>query len=192
MMKTVLTEISRNKLSEVGCWNFERLVKCCGMAFVFHEQCFPAFEKDTIPQLPRRICPFQICSVSVMTKRWYDLRCRSHYTSTVWGIARKYLSHVMRKPVYAICSLISAFDVRCLDSIIRLLPIAEISRPWLVSPAEQAGLSLIWWGTPKTGFLMTWLILIEGDWCIITNRIFTVTPMDKLSVVIPGHCNEML
>ena len=46
----------------------------------------------------------------------------------------------MRKPVYAICeqradqpahphSLISVFIVRCLDSIIPLLAIAEILRP---------------------------------------------------------------
>ena len=42
------------------------------------------------------------------------------------------MSHVMRKPVYAICeqqSLISAFVVRCMDSIKPLLVIAEISRP---------------------------------------------------------------
>ena len=35
--------------------------------------------------------------------------------------------------------------------------LAEISRP-LVSVAEQAGLSLNWSQTPKTGFVMTWLI----------------------------------
>ena len=45
----------------------------------------------------------------------------------------------MRKPVYAICeqhsrsaqprSLISAFVVHCLDSILPLLAISEISRP---------------------------------------------------------------
>ena len=46
-----------------------------------------------------------------------------------------YLSHVMRKPVYAICeqqrhrSAIHAFIVHCLDSIIPLLAIAKISRP---------------------------------------------------------------
>ena len=38
-------------------------------------------------------------------------------------------------------SLISAFVVHCLDSIIPLLALAEISRPLLVSSAEQAGLS---------------------------------------------------
>ena len=49
------------------------------------------------------------------------------------------MSHIMRKPVYAVCkqqrrrsacprSLISAFVVHCLDSIIPLLAIAETSR----------------------------------------------------------------
>ena len=39
-------------------------------------------------------------------------------------------------------SLISVFVVCCLDSIAPLLAIAEISRPKLLSVAEQAGLSL--------------------------------------------------
>ena len=55
--------------------------------------------------------------------------------------------------------LISAFVVRCLDSIIHLLAIAEISRPQLVSVAVQAGLCLTWSQLSKTGFLVTWLIL---------------------------------
>ena len=39
--------------------------------------------------------------------------------------------------------MISTFVVHCLDSIIPLLAIDEISRPKLVSVAEQAGLSLV-------------------------------------------------
>ena len=39
-------------------------------------------------------------------------------------------------------SMISAFVVRCLVSIIPLLAIGEILRLWLVSVAEQAGLLL--------------------------------------------------
>ena len=82
------------------------------------------------------------------------------------------MSHVMRKPVLAYAnnngedqpehprSLISAIVVRCLDSAIPLLATAEISRLWLVSVAEQAGLSLTWSQTPKTGFLVTRLSLI--------------------------------
>ena len=57
--------------------------------------------------------------------------------------------------------LISAFGLRCLDSITHLLAIAEISRSYLVSSAEQAGLSLNWSQTPKTDFLVTWLNLTK-------------------------------
>ena len=61
-------------------------------------------------------------------------------------------------------SLFSAFIVRCLDSIIPLFAIAEISRLQLASVAEQAGLSLTWSQTPKTGFLVPRLILF---WAIL-------------------------
>ena len=49
-------------------------------------------------------------------------------------------------------SLISASVVRCLDSIISLDPIAEISRLYLGSVAEQANLSLTWLETPEDRF----------------------------------------
>ena len=52
-------------------------------------------------------------------------------------------------------SLISAFVVRCLDSIIPLVSISEISSSYLVSVAKQAGLSLPWSETPETCFLVT-------------------------------------
>ena len=60
--------------------------------------------------------------------------------------------------------MISSFVVRCLDSIISLLAIAEISRPKLVSVAEQASLSeqavlsFNWSQTLKPGFLVSWLV----------------------------------
>ena len=54
-------------------------------------------------------------------------------------------------------SLISTFVVRCLDGIIPLLAIAEISSLQLVSVAEQAGLSRTLSKPPKTGFLVMWL-----------------------------------
>ena len=79
-----------------------------------------------------------------------------------------YMSHVMRKPVYAKCeqqkhtsamrSLISAFVFRCLDIIILLVSISEFSSLHLAYVAAQAGMSLTWSETPKTGFLETWLI----------------------------------
>ena len=53
--------------------------------------------------------------------------------------------------------LISTFIVRCLDGIISLVSISEMSRLWLASVAEHAGLSLTWSQTPKTDFLVTGL-----------------------------------
>ena len=79
----------------------------------------------------------------------------------------------MRKSVYAICeqqradqpahphSLISAFVVCWLDSIIPLVSISEILSLSLASVAAQAGLCLTWSKTPKTGFLMKRFILSE-------------------------------
>ena len=76
----------------------------------------------------------------------------------------------MTKPAFAICeqqrrrsACASAQSdqrlcFRCLDSIIPILAIFKISRLQLVSVAEQAGLSLTWAKTPKTGFLVTWLL----------------------------------
>ena len=52
-------------------------------------------------------------------------------------------------------SLISTFVVRCLDNIIPLLAIAEISRLQLVSVAEHAGMRLTLSETKKTCFLVT-------------------------------------
>ena len=52
-------------------------------------------------------------------------------------------------------SLMSAFIVRCLDSIIPLVSISEISSLCLASLAAQSGLCLTWSQTPKTGFLVT-------------------------------------
>ena len=54
-------------------------------------------------------------------------------------------------------SLISAFFVRCLDSIIHLVSTSEISGLYLASVAAQADLSITWSQTTKTGFLVTWL-----------------------------------
>ena len=56
-------------------------------------------------------------------------------------------------------SLISAFVVRCLDRIVPTLAKSKLSRLYLVSLAEQAGLSHAQFQTPKTGFLVTGLNL---------------------------------
>ena len=104
-------------------------------------------------------------------RRWHLMTYQDLFTFTlgktgylgVFLFTNYLMSHIMRKPVYAICkqgrrrsacapAQISAFVVRCLDSKIPLLYIAEISRPLLVSSAEQASLSLNWSQTPKIGF----------------------------------------
>ena len=55
-------------------------------------------------------------------------------------------------------SLVSTFIFRCLDSILYLVSISEISKLLIASVAAQAGLSLTWSQTPKTGFLVTRLL----------------------------------
>ena len=55
-------------------------------------------------------------------------------------------------------SLISTFVIRFLDSIIPLVSISEISSLYLACCCADAGLSLTWSQTPKTGFLVMWLI----------------------------------
>ena len=49
-------------------------------------------------------------------------------------------------------SLISVFVVRCLDNIIPILGKSKISRHYVVSVAEQAGLSLAWSQTAEDRF----------------------------------------
>ena len=55
-------------------------------------------------------------------------------------------------------SLISTFIVCCMDTTIPLVSTSEISNLYLASVAEEAGLSLPWLQTRKTGFLMTGLM----------------------------------
>ena len=50
-------------------------------------------------------------------------------------------------------SLISAFIVRCLDSVMSLVSVTKISSLMLASVAEQASLSLTWSETPEDIFL---------------------------------------
>ena len=56
-------------------------------------------------------------------------------------------------------SLISAFLVRCRDSIIPLVSVPEMSILYLASVAAKAGLSLPL-HIPKTGFLVMWLSVV--------------------------------
>ena len=56
-------------------------------------------------------------------------------------------------------SLISTFVVRCLDRMIPLTSISEISSLYIASVVAQDSLSLPWSQTSKTGFLVTRLKL---------------------------------
>ena len=61
------------------------------------------------------------------------------------------------------CSLISAFVVRCLDSVMLLVSVTKISSLMLASVAAQAGLCLAWPETP------------EDTSCRVTAQITTCT-----------------
>ena len=81
-------------------------------------------------------------------------------------------------------SLISTFVFRCLDSIISLVSISEISSLYLATVAAQAGLSLTWSQTPKTDFLVTWLSVFEprADHLDRVKRIWYLSPMRAAKV----------
>ena len=76
------------------------------------------------------------------------------------------IGHVMRQPAnnkdtdqpVHPSSLISVFVIRCLDSIMPLVSISEISSLQLAYVAVQAGLCPAWSQTPKTDFHVTWLV----------------------------------
>ena len=59
------------------------------------------------------------------------------------------MSRAMRKRPH---SLISAFFVRCLDSVMSLVSVTKISSLMLASVAVQASLSLTWSETPEDTF----------------------------------------
>ena len=60
-----------------------------------------------------------------------------------------------------LCSLISAFAIHLLESIILKLAQSEISLFYLVSVAEKAGFDIILSETLKTGFVASVLIYIH-------------------------------
>ena len=111
------------------------------------------------------------------------------YISISYHPKEKNMSHIVRKPVYApVCeqqrcrsacasvqydphSMISAFVVPCLDSIIPLLAIAEIASLYVVSVAEQAGWSLTWSQTPMTGFFVMGLKQIHTSEKMAVSKI---------------------
>ena len=72
-------------------------------------------------------------------------------------------------------SLISAFVVRCLDCIIFLDSIAEISR--LASVAAQAGLCLAWLETPEDTFcrVVAHMKHMRRSWDLFRKKIIFTT-----------------
>ena len=79
-------------------------------------------------------------------------------------------------------SLISTFVVRCLDSILPLVSISELSSLCLASLAAQAGLCPTWSQTPKTGFLVTRLILSRFMWNALLLRRQTIKAHASLCI----------
>ena len=105
--------------------------------------------------------PFKIISLNSKLDQPKLVRM-DHQEKPLVPSHRIWLSHVslvMRKPAPAYQrSLISAFVVHCQDRIKPILAKSKISRLYLDSLAEQAGLSLTWSENPKTGFLVMWLM----------------------------------
>ena len=91
-------------------------------------------------------------------------------------------------------AVISAFIIRCLDSIIPLVSISEISSLYLASVTAQAGLCLPWSQTPKTGFLMTGLnyspVLlgsVVNPGIVISDNEYCSLPFEKKKTI--SSCN---
>ena len=82
-----------------------------------------------------------------------------HEKTCLWGFANNTGADQPAHPR----SLISAFVIRFLVSIISRLATSEISIFKLVSVAEETGLKLALSETPKTGFLATRPILCKGS-----------------------------
>ena len=90
------------------------------------------------------------------------------------------------------CSLISTFVVHCLDSIIPLVSITEISSLYLASVAEQASLSLTRPQTPRTGILLMKLICpqryvgrVKRNWYLSPMRAGKVQASLRICAVSP-------
>ena len=125
-----------------------------------------------------QFCPLHDCYHLIRTGVFLDGIARKNYitlmplqkkkketkTFFIWAMSWEnlFMPYAKKKgadqPVH-LCSLISAFIVPCLNSIIPQVSISKISSLYLASVVVHAGLSLSWSQTPKTGFLVTWLIM---------------------------------
>ena len=120
------------------------------------------------------------------------LACSGTEANERLGIFYIYMSHIMRKNVLALCEqrrcrsacASAQSDQRlcfhCLDSVILLVSISEISSLYLTAVAAQAGLCLLCSQTPKTGFLMTRLILYIATTAVTLSRHLTTKVLIRL------------
>ena len=105
--------------------------------------------------LPLRFAPF-----TVQCQR--TLHCDHTIWATSWeNLFMPYANNKGADQTARMRSLISTFVVRCLNSILSLVSISEISSLYLASVAAQVGLCFTWLQTPKTGFLVTRLICVS-------------------------------
>ena len=94
--------------------------------------------------------------------RWGDvLQKARHIWATSWeNLFMPYANNKGTDQSARTCRLISTFVIHCLDSIIPLVSISEISSLYLAFVAAQAGLSQPSLQTSKTGCLVSRLIII--------------------------------
>ena len=91
-----------------------------------------------------------------MISKWFDTFTMYIISATSWeNLFKPYENNKGADQPAQPRSLISTLVFRYLDSTIPILAKSKISRLYLVSVAEQAGLSPTWSGTPKTDFLVT-------------------------------------
>ena len=113
-------------------------------------------------------------------------------SSLVWATSWEnlFLPHAKNKgtdqPAH-LRSLINTFVVHCLDSIIPLVSISEISSLYLASVDAQAGLSLPWSKTLKTGFLVMRLVS-EATITVLLQRWQDFQLCPTLSLMLSLNC----
>ena len=76
-------------------------------------------------------------------------------------------------------SLISAFIVRCLDSVISEVSVTKISSLMLVFAAEQVSLSLTWSETPEDAFSHDEVQLFPYENCLPQGKCYLCEEIDS-------------
>ena len=167
----VTLALCRGYLISIAYWqffSFLQLMQVCVKQCIFT---FPSLKRQTNISLKWRslvlICIensisqpsyFGDINISFICKQYAELKTGIKETSvniwaTSWG--NLFLPYANNKGTDQHAhprSLINAFIIRCLDSIIPLVSISKISSLYIASVAAQAGLSLSWSQTPKDRF----------------------------------------